>query len=244
MKILIVNPNTTQSMTDKIGEAARAVASPGTEIKAISPEMGPVSIEGYYDEAFCIPGMLMAMRAHEKEGYDGFIVACADDPGLDAARTGLTRPVIGIAEAAMHMATLIGQSFSMISTLPASIPVMTHLTLKYGFERHCKSVRAASFPVLALEDPSSDAHTKLEAAIAQCIEQDHPDSIVLGCAGMADLNAALTVKFGIPIIDGVAAATSLMESVLRLGLKTSKTNGYVPPRPKPYTGIFKDFGVG
>jgi allantoin racemase len=242
-RILIVNPNTTQSMTDKIGEAARAVASPDTEIKAMSPAMGPVSIEGYYDEAYCIPGMLAAMREGEAEGYDGFIVACADDPGVDAARVALKGPVIGIAEAAMHAATMIGQSFSIITTLSSANPVMEHLALKYGFERHCKSVRAAEFPVLALEDPASDARAMLEAEIARCVEEDRPDAIILGCAGMADLNAALTAKFGVPAIDGVAAATKMMEALLGLGLKTSKKNGYSPPRSKPYTGEFDKFAV-
>lgn len=243
MRILIINPNTTQSMTDKIGAAAQAVAAPGTDLKAISPDMGPVSIEGYYDEAFCVPGMLTAMREAEAAGFDGFIIACADDPGLDAARTALNGPVIGIAEAAMHAATIIGQSFSIVTTLASAKPVMEHLALRYGFERHCRSVRAADFPVLALEDPASDARAMLEAEITRCVEQDHPDSIILGCAGMADLNAALSAKFGIPVIDGVAAATKLMEALLGLGLKTSKTNGYAPPRAKPYTGEFSKFAI-
>jgi len=84
-KILIVNPNTTASMTETIGAAARAVAAPGTEISAVTSSMGPVSIEGYYDEAFAVPGLIQALVS--TPDADAAIIACFDDTGLDAART-------------------------------------------------------------------------------------------------------------------------------------------------------------
>ena len=98
-KILIVNPNTTASMTDTIGAAARVVAAPGSEIVAITSAMGPVSIEGYYDEAFAVPGLIQALR--DTPDADAAIVACFDDTGLDAARTAAPFPVVGICEAAL-----------------------------------------------------------------------------------------------------------------------------------------------
>ena len=87
MKILIINPNTTVTMTEKIGAAARAVAAADTEVQAVNPEMGPVSIEGYYDEVFAVPGLLEEIRKGEARGVDGYVIACFDDTGLDAART-------------------------------------------------------------------------------------------------------------------------------------------------------------
>ena len=98
-KILIVNPNTTASMTETIGAAARAVAAPGTEISAVTSAMGPVSIEGYYDEAFAVPGLIQALM--NAPDVDAAIVACFDDTGLDAARTAARFPVVGICEAAL-----------------------------------------------------------------------------------------------------------------------------------------------
>ena len=86
MRILVVNPNTTLSMTEKIGRAAQAVAGRGTEIVAVSPSMGPASIEGYYDEAFAVPGVIDEMRKGKAAGYDGYVIACFDDTGVDAAR--------------------------------------------------------------------------------------------------------------------------------------------------------------
>ena len=87
-------------MTEKIGAAARAVAAAGTEIVAVSPAMGPASIEGYYDEAFAVPGLVAEVRKGEEAGCDGYVVACFDDTGVDAARCVALGPVLGIAEAA------------------------------------------------------------------------------------------------------------------------------------------------
>lgn len=241
MRILVVNPNTTRSMTDKIGAAARAAAATGTDITAVSPAMGPVSIEGYYDEAFAVPGLVEEVRKGEAAGYDGYVVACFDDTGVDAARCIARGPVVGIAESAMHVATLIAGSFTIVSTLGRSAPALEHLVHKYGFANRCRRVRTAEVPVLALEDPKSDAVERLRAEIARAVAEDRCEAIVLGCAGMADLNAALAAEFGLPVIDGVAAAVKLVEAVAGLGLGTSKVGGYAAPLHKRYAGDFERF---
>lgn len=241
MRINIVNPNTTLSMTEKIAAAARAVAAEGTEIRAVSPAMGPVSIEGYYDEAFCVPGLLEEIGNAEALGFDGHVIACFDDPGLDAARQLARGPVVGIAEAAMHVATLVAGSFTIVTTLARAVPTMEHLARKYGFAHHCRKVRAAEFPVLALEEPGSGARELLRAEIARAVAEDRCEAILLGCAGMADLNAALEAEFRLPVIDGVAAATKLVEALVGLGLQTSKIGAYAPALAKPYTGLFARF---
>src|SRR5437867_9508252 len=107
MRIKVINPNTTESMTRTIGAAARSVAAPGTEIIAVSPAMGPVSIECHYDEALSTLGVLDEVRKGEADACDGYIIACFGDPGLLAAREIARGPVVGIAEAAMHAASFI-----------------------------------------------------------------------------------------------------------------------------------------
>ncbi len=238
MRLVVVNPNTTVSMTEKIGTAACAVAAFGTEIVACNPRMGPVSIEGYYDEAFCIPGMLEQIRERPADAY---VIACFDDTGLDAARSIAPGPVVGICEAAMHMATLVAGSFSVVTTLGRSIPVVEHLARRYGFAHHMRRARAAEVPVLALEDPASDARAKLRAEIGRALDEDRPEAIVLGCAGMADLARDLSAEFGLPVIDGVAAAVKLAEGLAALGLSTSRRGGYATPDAKRYTGDFARF---
>ncbi len=240
-RLLVINPNTTASMTEKIGQAARAAAAPGTEIAAVNPAHGPVSIEGYYDEAFSVPGLLEEIAKGEAEGFDGYVIACFDDTGLDAARALARAPVVGICEAAAHFASLIAGSFSVVTTLGRSVPVLEALMLRYGMERRCKSVRAAEVPVLALEQPGSAARVRIEAEIRAAVESDRAEAIVLGCAGMADLAGELGTAFGLPVIDGVAAAVKLLEGLAALELRTSKTGGYAPPLAKAYSGDFARF---
>jgi allantoin racemase len=239
MKLHVINPNTTASMTRKIGEAAQRVARPGTEIVAVNPAFGPASIEGYFDEAFSIPGLLDEIAKAPEA--DAFVIACFDDTGLEAARCATAAPVIGIGEAAFHMASLICEKFSVVTTLSRSIVPIERNLAKYGLIARCARVRASEVPVLSLEEEGSPARGLIEAEIARALEEDGAEAIVLGCAGMADLAAALADKFGVPVLDGVTCAVALAEAAATLGLKTSKRNTYAPPRAKTYTGDFARF---
>jgi allantoin racemase len=243
MRILIVNPNTTARMTEAIGLAGRRAASAGTEIIAVNPADGPVSIEGYYDEAFSVPGLLAEIAKGEAVGVSAHIIACFDDSGLEAARCASLAPVIGIGEAAFHLASLLGHRFSVITTLSRSIAVVENNLLKYGLASRCARVRACELPVLSLDDPASDAVTKIGTEIELAKQEDKAEVIVLGCAGMAELAARLAACHEVPVIDGVASAVKLAEALAALGLKTSKIGAYALPRPKPYLGAFASFGT-
>jgi allantoin racemase len=102
-------------------------------------------------------------------------------------------------------------------------------------------VRATDVPVLELDNPASNARAKVAAEIARALEDDRAEAIVLGCAGMADLAASLSGEFGVPVIDGVAAAVTLAEGLAAIGLKTSKRGGYARPLAKNYAGLFAQF---
>jgi allantoin racemase len=234
MRILVLNPNTTASMTDKIGAAARRVASPGTEIVARNPAVGPASIEGFYDEAMCLPGMLEVIRA--TPDVDGVVIACFDDTGLDAARCLTDKPVVGIGEAAYHMASMISNKFSVITTLGRSVPALEHNLHKYGLSARCARVRSSEVAVLELEEQGSDATNRISTEIALAMTEDRAEAIVLGCAGMTDLTEFLSTRHGLPVLDGVVCALTLCESLIRLKLKTSRLGGYadVPKQKLAY----------
>ena len=239
MKLRIVNPNTTEAMTDGIARAARAVAAAGTVIEAVTSSTGPVSIEGYYDEALSLPGLLKEIAAGEAAGADAHIIACFDDSGLDAARQLASGPVIGIGEAAMHAATLIAHRFTVVTTLSRSISALETNVLKLGFDRRAR-VRASDVAVLELEREGSDARARIDAEIRRAIAEDRAEAIVLGCAGMSLLAADLSKAHGLPVIDGVGAAVKLAEMLVALGLKTSKIGGYQKGEPKRLTGAIAD----
>lgn len=227
MRILVVNPNTTASMTEKIGAAARRAASPGTEIVAVNSANGPASIEGFYDEAMSLAGMLVVIR--ESNDFDAVVIACFDDTGLDAARCLTDKPVIGIGEAAYHMASMISNKFSVVTTLARSVPALEHNLNRYGLIARCVRVRSSEVAVLELERPGSDACNRISAEIGRAVAEDRAEAIVLGCAGMADLADALAKEHGLPVLDGVSCAVGLAEAMVRLRIVTSRVGGYSPP---------------
>lgn len=243
MLIHVVNPNTTASMTAKARAVAQAVAAPGTRIRADESAHGPASIEGPFDGAFAIPPMLDRIAEAMAAGADAHVIACFDDTGLDAARALSTKPVIGISEAAFHVASLVAEKFSVVTTLGRSVPTIAANLARYGLATRCARVRAAEVPVLALEDPNSDACARISQEIARALVEDGAEAIVLGCAGMTDLARLLSQRHGVPVIDGVAAAVTLAEGLVRIGLTTSKIGGWATPLPKDWSGPYADRAV-
>lgn len=233
-RIALINPNTTTSMTELMAECATRVVDPSTEIWAITNQHGPASIESHTDEALAVPGLLEAVRDAEARGADGYVLACFGDPGLDAAREIATGPVIGIAEAGFHAATMLGRSFSVVTTLARTIGQAEHLVHRYGFAHKCRSIYACEVPVLELDDPSSGARKLVVGYCRRAVEEDEADSIVLGCAGMADFCHEVSEQVGVPVIDGVTAGVTFVESLLKLGLRTSTRSEYAAPLPKEY----------
>ncbi len=229
-------------MTAKIGIVAQAVANPGTEIIATSPSMGTVSIEGHYDEALAVVGLLEEIRKGEAEGVDGYVIACFGDPGLLAGRELTRRPVIGIAEAAMHVASLISTGFSIVTTLSRTRIIAQHLVENYGMNKFCRNIRSTDLAVLELET-DSNARKIIIDECRKALVEDSAETIVLGCSGMADLAKEISQEIGAPVIDGVGAAVKFVEVLVSLGLETSKVGALAFPIPKPYTGILQNFTV-
>ena len=238
-KICIINPNTTKAMTHKIDLTAKNFANVDTEIISVEPNIGPESIEGYYDEAFCIPGLIEEIN--NNINADGYIIACFDDTGLDAVRSITDKPVIGIGEAAYHVASIVSGNFSVITTLSRSINPLKHNLKKYGLFEKCVSISAIEVPVLDLEEISNDNLDKLNKGIEKTILEDNSEAIILGCAGMSNLAKDLEISHGLPVIEGVSSAVVLIEGLINLQIKTSKIGSYALPRDKNYTGYLSKF---
>ncbi|WP_428528496.1 aspartate/glutamate racemase family protein [Roseibium sp.] len=215
--ILVINPNTTVSMTEKIAVAARQAASPATRITAVNPAEGPKVIQGPDDGAAALPGLFdlfdRTLQANSK--ITAVIIACFDDTGLFELKKRSPVPVIGIGEAAYHLASITALKFSVVTTLSVSIPVLEDNLRRLGLAKRCAKVRASEVPVLALEDPASDARQRIEHEIETALEEDDIGAIALGCAGMADLAKDLSRRFRVPVIDGVASAVKLSEIIVR-----------------------------
>jgi allantoin racemase len=244
MRIKLINPNTTVRMTEAMGRCACEVAAPGTEVIAVSPTMGPPSIEGYYDEALATPGLLAEVAAGERDGFDGYVIACFGDPGLYAARELARGPVIGIAEAAMHAASVLAPGFSVVTTLARTCGMAWHLAQRYGMTPFCRNVRATDVAVLELDQPGSAARRIILDECRRALAEDGSDAIVLGCAGMAELCAYLQDTLGAPVVEGVTAAVKWTEALVALRLGTAKRGDFARPLAKRYDGALASFSPG
>lgn len=240
MQLLLVNPNSSAPMTAQIAAAARAVAAAHTRIDAVQPAFGPASIEGHYDEVFGAVGVAEQVRLHR--GHDAVVIACFGDPGLDAAREATAAPVLGIAEAAFHAASMLATGFSVVTTLRRTCVIAERLVQRYGFERACRGIHGTDVPVLALEACGEETVAQIEAAAREALAHDRSGAIVLGCAGMATLTHTLQQRLGVPVIDGVAVAVKFAESLVALRLGTSKVGDYAPPVAKPWAGWAQALG--
>ncbi|MBA8839908.1 aspartate/glutamate racemase family protein [Ochrobactrum sp. RH2CCR150] len=232
MHIHLINPNSTASMTAQALDSALLVKHSSTKVSASNPADTPVSIEGGADEALAVPGMLTEIRKGEAQGVDAYVIACFDDPGLHAAREIAKGPVLGICQAAVQVAMTISRRFSIITTLPRSVPIIEDLVSDYGADRHCRKVRAINLPVLGLEEDPAEAERLLINEIELAKREDRAEAIILGCAGMTSLCDRLRDATGVPVIDGVAAAVKLAEALVGAGYVTSKVNTYDYPRVK------------
>jgi allantoin racemase len=240
MRIGIINPTTTAAFGHKNLAAGRRVAGPGTEIVSFTPLGGPPSIEGHLDEVAATVAILETIRDHEADGIDGWVIACFGDPGIWAAREVARGPVIGIAEAAFHAATMVATHFSVVTTLQRTVVIAEHLLQIFGFSHRCRRVRASELEVLALEDAGSAAYATIRDECRSALSEDASDAIVLGCAGMADLAARLESELNVPVVEGVAAGVALIEGLVRQGLTTSKRGDLAFPLPKTYRGRLAD----
>jgi allantoin racemase len=238
MRIKIINPNTTELMTAGIHETALRVARPGTEIVTVNPLTGPSSIEGYFDGALSVIGVMEeVLRSAKGEKVDAFILACFGDPGLEALRELTDIPVVGIAEAAIFLSCFLAPKFSVITVIPRVVVPMEQIVRKYGVSERLASVRATKLSVLEFLEDLEGGKRALMQEGRLAVEEDGAEVLLLGCAGMAGLDGEMEKEVGVPVIDGVAAAVKIAEGLVDLNKRTSKVRTYARPEKKPISGF-------
>jgi len=231
MRILVVNVNTTETMTETIADQARAVAAPGTEIVGLTPFVGADSVEGNYESYLAAVAVMDRVLAYD-EPYDAVIQAGFGEHGREGLQELLDVPVVDITEASAHLAHLLGYRYSVVTTLDRAVPLIEERLLLAGLSSHCASVRASGLSVLELEESAERAVAAIVDQARRAVEDDRAEVIVLGCGGMAGLDRKVREATSAPVVEGVAAAVKLAESLVALGLTTSKVRTYAPPRPK------------
>ncbi|NKX56743.1 aspartate/glutamate racemase family protein [Arthrobacter mobilis] len=235
MRILVVNVNTTQSMTEAIGESARSAASAGTEIVALTPRFGADSCEGNFESYLAAIAVMDKVLSYP-EPFDAVIQAGYGEHGREGLQELLDVPVVDITEAAASTAMFLGHKYSVVTTLDRAVPLIEDRLKLAGLDDRCASVRASGLGVLELEEDPARAVQAIVEQSELAVKDDKAEVIVLGCGGMAELEEQVKARTGVPIVDGVRAAVAIAESLVRLGLTTSKVRTYAPPRPKKVLG--------
>jgi allantoin racemase len=246
MRILVINGNTMEEMTAGIHREGSDAAGPGVEVVTVTPELGPLTVENFYDDYLAVPGILKEILRHE-QAFDAFVIACWGDPGIEAARELTDKPVVGIAEASMYVCNMIAAKWAVATVLHRIKDFIQKAVSKTGFgigpAERCIGVFTTDLSVADTEHLRAAACNRLEDAGRKAMEMG-AEAIALGCAGMAGLDVELEARLGIPVVDSVRAAVQMAESLVRLGKRTSKANTYKPPDAKPYKGYEPIFQRG
>ncbi|MFG3044990.1 aspartate/glutamate racemase family protein [Streptomyces sp. NPDC048241] len=231
MRVVVTNCNTTLGMTEEIVQGARAAAAPGTTVTGLTPAWGPESAEGWLDSHLSAAAVLDTLRTYDGPPYDAVVMAGFGEHGREGVRELVDVPVVDITEAAAHLACLIGRRYGVVTTLDRSRGQIEDSLETAGIARNCAAVVGTGLGVLDLAaDPA-----RTESAFLAAAERAHAagaEVLVLGCAGMTGLQRTLSEKLGLPVVDGVAAAVKLAESLVALTLTTSRAGSYAKPLPK------------
>ena len=241
MRILVVNVNTTESITETIAQQARAVAAPGTEIVGLTPYFGAESVEGNFESYLAAIAVMDRVMAYDQP-FDAVIQAGYGEHGREGLQELLNVPVVDITEAAASTAMFLGHAYSVVTTLDRTVPLIEDRLKLAGLYQRCASVRASGMAVLELEEDPLGAMEAIVHQAELAIRDDKAEVICLGCGGMAGLDEQIRQRTGVPVVDGVTAAVMVAESLVRLGLSTSKVRTYATPRPKKVIGWPGKFG--
>jgi allantoin racemase len=226
--IMIVNPNTATAMTEAIVAAARRVASPGTTLLGGTPVSGVSAVESNVDEVWGSVGVLEQVHRGERLGVHGYLVACFGDTGVAAAKELAAGPVVGMTEAALLTAALIATRFTVV-TMPRRTREQSHRVVRaLGLEHRC-AIRAVDVGVAEVAGGSAHLLDVFAEQGRAALDEDGAEAVVLGCAGLTELVEPLTDALGVPVVEGVAAGVRLVESLLALGLSTSRVGSYAAP---------------
>ena len=236
MRILLVNGNTTAAMTDTLASVAQAAASPGAAIAAATAVIGAAIVSHRAEEAIAGHAILKAIADH-REPFDGVLIGVSTDPALGAARALLPVPVVGMTEAALLCACMLGGRFGLVTFSRASAPGYRETVERYGLASRLAGLRTIDIPLAeAFAKREKLAEAIVETADA-LVETDGAEVLILAGAAAAGLPAELQPRVPVPLLDGIVCGVRLTEAMIRLGAPKPARGSYAPPAGNRYTGL-------
>lgn len=237
-ELLLINPNTTASITDLVLKIARGFASPGTKLRATTGTFGPRYIASRVGYAIAGHAAVDAL-ANDKEKKDAVVLACFGDPGLAALKEISTVPVVGMADASILQACALGHRFSIVTGGERWRAMLEEFVASQGLSSRLASVRTVAPTGAEIARNPKAAMALLAKGCQACVREDKADVVILGGAGLAGLAAKLAAKVDVPLLDGIACAISLAESLARQKPAKARTGPFSAPASVDSVGLSK-----
>ena len=235
-ELLLINPNTTASITDLVLKTARQFASKDTTLRAVTGAFGPRYIASRTGYAIAGHAALDAL-ANDKEGKDAVVLACFGDPGLAALKEIAQVPVVGMAEASILQACAFGNRFSIVTGGVRWKPMLEEFVASHGLASRLASVRTVAPTGADIARDPEAAMALLAKGCQTCVTEDRADVVILGGAGLVGLAARLEDAVDVPLLDGVACAISMAESLARQKPAKARAGAFSPPAPVESVGL-------
>ncbi len=230
MKILVLNPNTSQVVTKKIEGVIKRISRPETEYTVKSIAHGPESLESFYDEALATPYTIESVKEANRDGFDAVILAAFCDPGIEALKEISDIPVFGLEECSFAVSLLLGNKFGILTEKKHKESVKAREVRKHGLEARFAGVRALNMGVVEIaENPEKVKERGL--AVAKELIDAGAEVIIMGCSSMAGYSDVLETELHVPVIDPTLVTFKLVEG-LGDSLKHSKIGLYHEPAPQ------------
>lgn len=237
MKILLLNPNTTVAVTDLLYDAGSNVTSPGTELVTATARRGVPYIATRAEAQIGGVIALEMLAEATDSGIDAAIIAAFGDPGLFGARELFAFPVVGLAEAAMLTACMLGRRFSIVTFAGALAPWYEDCVAMHGLSARCAGIRTLQDPFQSISAVQSEKEDMLVALSNRAVEQDNADVIILSGAPLSGLAARVRHRIPVPVVDPVAAAVRQAETLAVLKPRKAVAGTFRRPDPKPTIGL-------
>ncbi len=232
VRILVLNPNTSGTVTARIASAVRAVARSAKDITVAQIAHGPEVLESYYDEALAAPHVLQAIEDANRDGYDAIIIAAFCDPALEAAREVSSVPVFFLEETTLAVALMLGNRFGILTEQPHKVSVKRQHVRKHGLESRLASVRPLNMGVIEIAtDPDHATRVGVEIG-RRMVEEDGAEVIIIGCAGLAGFAQDFERELGVPVLDPMTVTFKVVEALAEIGVHHSKIGLYATPAPQ------------
>src|SRR6266404_909783 len=214
VEILLINPNTTASITALVLKTDRTFAQSGTKLRAVNGTFGPRYIASR--AAYAVAGhAALDAFANDRGPKDAVVLACFGDPGLVALKEVSDVPVVGMADASILQACSLGQRFSIVTGGERWKPMLEEFVAAQGMSARLASVRTVAPTGADIARNPKAALALLAKGCTACVREDGADVVILGGAGLAGLAAKLKPMVDAPLLDGVACAISMAETLAR-----------------------------